>query len=317
MIKNYIDGNKNVKYINHTVGQPGRFLSNIIASNYENDINNNGDRKHILNWSGGTDSTLCLYELCEAYGAKNVIAVTMHYFWYNKAKYFGEKIKRNRFKKFMHEKFPDNSDFTHIELQVNSEILQGDESTYVKAGGCFQAPGWLLTLPQYCDDDSVLYDTSVRNDDLSLMYNDNLIATVDNVAYMLGRKIEFRQPYIYLDKSVILYRLFQENLYEYTWFCETPGRGGYSAPCQHCVPCKTHLTALIKLLVDHPEYPHIDEIKKVIHKYTNSHSRKAYVARSKGGIYDYKTEYMLNKMLKEANQELKSEHCAINRLTRR
>ena len=231
-------------------------------NNIETSYRNDGaayTHNHYVNWSGGCDSTLLLYELLEYYGPNKVRAITYKYPWYNEEKYKLEEEKRIEFLDFLATKGLDGFKRKELIMEDSSNIPDFD----AMPGGNVQCPGWLLT-PIHLESGDYFYDTTIQNDDI-ISNNVHLTDMVVGLSTLLHRDINFRQPYIYFSKSDIIEKLFYYGIYDYTWFCEMPNEDGC---CMQCAPCKTHYTALrgLEILTESDRIR--KEVKKRLIPYT-------------------------------------------------
>lgn len=198
------------------------------------------NKKHYVMWSGGTDSTLLLYELLKTYGADHVIAVSYRYPWLLQQKADNEKAHRLAF--IAKAKLRDIGVFKHIEMHITQEDIMG-KPAYLEANqgrGLPQALAWMLSVPILAEEGGYIYDGGIRNDDLTLRL-ESYHEMFRGMAGVMMRKLTLREPYLYLTKENVIEKLIDYDLYEETWFCETPEA---TKPCGRCVPCKTHAVAL-------------------------------------------------------------------------
>lgn len=192
-------------------------------------------------WSGGTDSTLLLYELLDAYGSDNVIAITLIFPWLRKEKVDNERSHRESFKAAMKLRGKKYSDFTHVEFNITINVLsEKNKARLSNRGGLAQTSSWLLSIPLYIDNGSYVYEGNNRNDDLNL-HIDDYIKAFEGSTNLIGKDITLREPYIYLYKHEILEKLIMYDIYDYTWYCEIPN--GVNI-CNSCNPCKLHYLSL-------------------------------------------------------------------------
>lgn len=220
---------------------------NQIKASYEADtLATERQRKHFVLWSGGCDSTLCLYELLDYYGADNVVAVSMKYPWLDVTKWNNEKKYRDAFKAKMRLKGDKYSEFEHFEIDIAMNAVGDvDHGSIIGKGyGLPQAIGWMFSIPISMNPGSYLYLGSIKEDDLT-MYNSEYEELFRLVCKILGRDLYLRQPYLYFRKADIIERLIKYGIYDCTWSCEMPN--GLGKRCNHCTPCKTHMNAILYL----------------------------------------------------------------------
>lgn len=233
--------------------------SNMIKSIY-GDIPNEGNKHYVL-WSGGTDSTLLLYELLDLYGSDNVIAISLKYPWLDETKWKTEMLHREAIKSRLALRGKRFAGFTHSEITISIENI--NKHLYLSHRGVFgypQAVSWISIISVFMDDHSYLYTGGIRDDDLIIRrdpYHDLFIS----IAKTLDKEITLREPYLYLTKADILYKLFEYNLYDDIWYCELPKN--VNEQCCLCTPCKTHMNALTKLTNQHLIVRTIPELIKL------------------------------------------------------
>lgn len=218
---------------------------NMIDRTYFDKDQNKG-RTHYVLWSGGTDSTLLLYELLGTYGSHNVVAISLKYPWLDERKWKSEQLHREAIKAKLALKGDRYKDFIHTEINITQQNISRRQ-LHLASQGTFaypQAISWISIITVYMGNGSYLYTGGIRDDDLVIKrgeYHDLFVAT----ARVLEKEITLREPYLYLTKPEILYKLFEYDLYDVTWFCEMPR--DVNKICCLCNPCKTHLTALTVL----------------------------------------------------------------------
>jgi hypothetical protein len=81
--------------------------------------------------------------------------------------------------------------------------------------------------------------------DSSLLTINEYSELLSNVSKILERNFILRVPYAATSKAQIIKKLFLYDIYEETWFCETPK--DVNKPCYNCTPCNTHSSALASL----------------------------------------------------------------------
>ena len=214
-----------------------------IKQQYETD--NNYNKKHIVLWSGGCDSTLLLYELLESYGSHNVIAISYNYQWLDSTKAQIEHNHREAFKgkmKLLGDQF---ANFSHSVFEINNT------NGFLNFGGSMtglpQALGWLFMVPMYANEDSYIYAGYVKEDDFSAGgYRHHYTNIFDSVNKLIGKdNMTLRLPYTQRSKNEIIEMLIKNEIYNDSWYCEMPPSKYLT--CMECHPCQTHLAALTYL----------------------------------------------------------------------
>lgn len=217
--------------------------------------------RHFVLWSGGCDSTLLLYELIDAYGCENVVAVSYTYPWLAKDKITSESMHRESFKSSMaiiNKKF---KAINHMSISVDYSMVTSidGESVGIECGGTPQAVAWLLNIPIFTRDGDHIYLGTLKGDDLPIVLTE-LQTAVNNISTVLSREIYLRTPYIYLSKEDVIRKLMKYDIYQHTWYCEMPTDS--NVRCGKCVPCKTHMKALYSLLATEEDPVIIDKARK-------------------------------------------------------
>jgi 7-cyano-7-deazaguanine synthase in queuosine biosynthesis len=219
-------------------------MKSFIKNQYQ--TSNDDGKKHIILWSGGCDSSLLLYELLDAYGSENVIAISYKYSWLNSTKAEIEHNYREAFKNKMKLLGSNFANFTHHVFEIN-DVCDSTDVQLRPMHGLPQALGWLFMIPMYANENAYIYSGYIKDDDLTTSgfkeyYND----IFESVNKLIGRdNISLRLPYIGKSKIDIIEKLIYHGLYDVAWYCEIPSDDHNM--CMKCHPCKTHMAALVYL----------------------------------------------------------------------
>lgn len=241
--------NKNIE-IGNTI-HDNNIKTNHIEHSYES---TNQDAKHYVMWSGGTDSTLLLYELIKTYGAGNVFAISYDYQWLTENKKNSEKAHRELLKSKLNcMEFMNGNKINHTNIKIENTTISGN-ALYLNAPGLPQSIAWMISIPLYIPDNSYIYIGNIKDDDLALNL-DHYHNLFESISGLLYKNIILREPYLYFHKYQILDKLFQYDLYDSTWSCEMPEKTNVC--CGKCIPCINHKNALRELL----EYGSSDIVK--------------------------------------------------------
>ena len=183
---------------------------------------------------------MLLYELLEAYGAENVVAISYKYPWLTQEKRNNEEKYRESFIVKMKLKGPQFGDFTTTVFDINQE---GKILPPLSGRGLGQCLAWLTMIPLYTKDNEIsyIYDAGIADDDLTLALND-YHQVFEGIVNVIGKNMILRNPYIKYRKYQILSKLIKYNIYENTWFCEIPPE--IDKICGCCNPCNLHLYSL-------------------------------------------------------------------------
>lgn len=202
---------------------------------------------HYVMWSGGTDSTLLLYELLDTYGAEYVHAISYNYPWLYEDKYQSEKVYREKFIEKMKTKGSRYYPFSYNEFNTTVESYVGDNihPLYGNRPSYPQAVAWLLSVGPYIPDRSYIYTGAILDDDLSFR-REYYREMFTGMCGVLGKYLMLREPYALLKKHEILDKLIEYDLYDCTWFCELPPNGPETKCCK-CNPCLLHMRSLSAL----------------------------------------------------------------------
>lgn len=218
------------------------FIPNTNQIQITYDKNENKDSNHIVMWSGGTDSTLLLYELLQTYGPEKVIAISYNYPWLLKSKFEMENRYRELFKAKLRIVDPRLADFNHsvMTISVDNMIRGNHDNNRI---GYIQAASWLLSIPQFATKNSYIYLGSIINDELETVKSESLNQLFEGICGVIGKDLYLRRPYLLFKKFMIIQKLIEYKLYDSTWFCEMPYNTNNKI-CGKCNPCLTHLEAL-------------------------------------------------------------------------
>jgi 7-cyano-7-deazaguanine synthase in queuosine biosynthesis len=218
-------------------------IESFIKCRYESH-DNKEDKKHIVLWSGGCDSTLLLYELLDAYGAENVIAISYNYPWLDSIKAELENDHREIFKRKMKLMGLRYANFKHHVVEIN---MPEDSIDVQTCSGLPQALGWLFMIPMYANENSYIYAAYVKDDDfLTEGYKYHYKNIFKSVNKLIGREnLILRLPYVKRSKIEIIENLIKNDIYDDTWYCEMPMTN--HMVCMECHPCQTHMAALTYL----------------------------------------------------------------------
>lgn len=211
---------------------------------------------HYIMWSGGSDSTLLLYELLQIFGPEKVHAVSYKYPWLLSAKAEMEDRYRNLFKAKLGVIDPRLQNFSHAFISISTEKISGDKIHFKYGDKCgfIQSASWLLSIPQFTEDNSYVYMGDIVNDQLDSARQQSLYDTFSGICGLMGKELKLRRPYLLLDKTNILYKLIEYGIYDCVWFCEMPETSNNKI-CGSCKPCQLHLSSLNTLANIDPDVP--------------------------------------------------------------
>jgi 7-cyano-7-deazaguanine synthase in queuosine biosynthesis len=249
----------NHPYIDDRVG---RFCNDTVINTIKEAYGSEQDeRDHYIMWSGGTDSTLLLYELLDTYGPQHVHAVSCTYPWLLATKAETERSYRQSFKAMLAAKRPDIANFDHTELHITQETVSGNQ-LYIQPGNgpaLMQAVSWLISMSTILSEKSYIYTGAIHEDDLSFR-QEGYHKALEGINDLICKEIILREPYLWLTKDMIIYKLMQYDIYDNTWHCEMPEKP--SCPCGKCSPCILHKSSLLKLSLELTTYK-VDELIKL------------------------------------------------------
>lgn len=209
----------------------------------------------ILLYSGGTDSSLILYELIKRFPNLLIHTVSLDAPFLHKIKYESElKTRRTFIKYLLDQKCP----IRHQEISIRHNLIpemepyRDDARIFnVELGGCPQAVYWLSTLLIYLKSGDHLYYGLLGIDDNTWC----VPYYIEGMKYFLKtldrKDISLHVPLIYKSKDYVIQKLFEYGIYDYTWHCETPYEE--NVPCLECDPCMIHLKALAGMAEFHED----------------------------------------------------------------
>lgn len=226
------------------------------------DINNKEEGFKIGNkfllWSGWRDSTLLLHYLLNKYKGE---AINTVYIKSNCVPQKQQEIEIDRREKIL-ERFTDEGYFINdIKLEMNI-----DTPFFLPRGWCnFSASNqtvlWLFALLPWLENDSEIYFGFISGDG-SLLYMDKYNAILKNACELFSetefdedmkivvptgryKNIKLMTPLKYLDKSEVISKLLELDLFDITYSCETPRSDG--SFCGECNSCKKDIDALLHM----------------------------------------------------------------------
>jgi hypothetical protein len=200
----------------------------------------------LLLWSGGTDSTLLLYDLLaakyshddkkrgqyvELKAGDKIRTISIYH--PQQAGYIENHKARQHLLPILRKKY----DFPHGEISISQDGID------IAPGGMPQPMIWLLQASQYLEKDEDLYAGYVEGDQV-WHYRASLVYAFQYVQEFTHRTGKLVLPLEWTTKSEVLYNLQKLRLLNHTWHCELPVEG---KRCKHCPSCTNHDTALWRL----------------------------------------------------------------------
>lgn len=192
--------------------------------------------KHIVLWSGGTDSTLLLYELAMKYSSADhpILALTINTNVLDQRKAKKEKESREKLK----------DDFKKLGKFIDYDTLEVNYGKMIPTHIAAQAAIWINNIITVAKHNSIVYIGYNEGD--SVCPDIQNIRDINNaLCELMGKSVSLCFPYLYFDKPRILEKLMESGLYEDTWTCEMPTEDGKE--CNKCNPCNHHIEALLAL----------------------------------------------------------------------
>lgn len=190
-------------------------------------------------WSGGCDSTAVLFNLLNMTD-KPIHTIAFSHRQIGEYKMEMEHQKRNEFLCWCesHEKFKGrvkhrDIDLNHLSVEIANE------------NGCSCPQPFLWTtnvLPIVLNDSIVAFGYHKGDDFFTYDIFSNWLKLCEGATHLLGKKMSFFMPFRYSEKYEIIKILVDNNIYDFTWYCE--GNRSDKTACGHCLPCKTHEAAL-------------------------------------------------------------------------
>jgi len=218
-------------------------------------------KKHFVAWSGGCDSSLLLYDLCEALGKDNPpIALSYEAFFLDENKVKLEKEYRAKFKKELEE----NRDL-HFIYHTMTTSISIDQDSDPKWGwqGLAQPVLFLLQFLPIMPNDAVLHFGYLKSDDFGVLKHEfnKMIYYINKI---MNKNINIIFDFEFITKIHILRKIDKLNLNSFVSFCESPSEDGKICGC--CGPCTSHYTAII---YDALSSMAVDERINIIHQIKN------------------------------------------------
>ena len=232
-----------------------------------------GGGRIILLYSGGTDSSLILYELIQRFPNQPIYTVSLNPPFLDEMKYESELKTRRAFIKYL---LKEGYCIRHQEISIHHRVIPemepyDDQILHVEPGGCPQAVYWLSTLLIYLKSGDRLYYGLLGVDDNSWCASYYIEGMKYFLKTLYRKNISLHVPLIYRSKDYVIQKLFEYGIYDYTWHCETPYEE--NVPCLECKPCMDHLKALAGMAEFHDDIEIqkkarllVDEAKSIIAK---------------------------------------------------
>ena len=212
------------------------------------------ENENIVVYSGGCDSTLVLYEVCERakkLGKRVYVLCIESADCDTPAKHYMEERARDTFIEYMRKRGVDIQKF-----QFNASLDIPDDYDFYESrnGGNPQATMWLSAITYLSG-----YTLKGWNVYMGYVSGDSTIRSIgdiNNAFYYIKEvnlgcnNIDIVLPLQFRAKPWILEELHKHNIYKFTWYCEDPhdgviknGEKNYK-PCNECHSCRTHIMAL-------------------------------------------------------------------------
>lgn len=211
-----------------------------------NDIPEHDTKPIYCVWSGGCDSTAVLFQLLNNIPEKPIHTIAFNHHQIGEYKMQMEKQKRTEFLCWCesHEKFRNRIKHTDINLSNISVEISNENGC-----SCPQPFLWTTNILTYVLNDSLIAFGYHKGDDF-FTYDifSNWLKLCEGATYLLGKKVSFFMPYRYSEKVDIIRILKENNIYDFTWYCE--GNRPDKTACGYCLPCKTHEAACYMYKID-------------------------------------------------------------------
>lgn len=232
---------------------------------------------HFVLWSGGTDSTLLLYELLQKYGSNHVTAVSFEPECLLSMKIKNENASRELFKLYCDRLGDHYYQFRHFTLTMSYKST-GMTGPFHLNAGYGQSVFWLSLASVYSCDNAYIYTGAIKDDDLTFYTNQaSYQKFFEGINGLLKKNLILREPYLMMEKYKIIIKLIEYDLFDMTWTCENPSE--YNVPCKRCKPCITQYNALT--MIDKGKIDNVSDkvrlkVKEILEKY-NTIKEKEYV----------------------------------------
>jgi len=195
--------------------------------------------ERIVIWSGGYDSTLCLWNEL----SKNKCVEVWSFDWecigsiktkceFKVMRKFKVKVKRKGWK-------------------INHKIIKLNHSKITPEGNCVMQAAMFLPLVNYLapSDSVVIWGFHWKDDYWS--YNDRFCKIKDDQNNLMNKNVKYEFPLIGMKKWQIVDDIKRLNLENCVWTCERPL--GILKPCGVCDPCINYKLALYEKRIRKPE----------------------------------------------------------------
>lgn len=200
------------------------------------------DKRPLILWSGGLDSTLCVWNKLKEGISVDVVYIELEN---NETKVNRERAARSELKKIFHDYFCcAHYGYAQIVEDITIKIpaiLHNTESQFIQP---HMWANWLL----YCynsDIHSHIETGYIKEDDFwHIRHNFDKYIEYGNKAFFVDRKLELRYPLEWISKKDVVDKYLNtiqlgKDLFQHTTWCESilEEDGKFSRSCS-CVPCQ-------------------------------------------------------------------------------
>lgn len=198
----------------------------------------------VILWSGGLDSTLCLYNACKHFPTRRVIAVSVHVEAMGPNKMKREQTARKKIREYFNSM---HLNFQHMCIKVCEPVGDVDYALAIvhepeysfsnirRTLACqplFFIPNLLPFFPQHCE----LWISNIRDDSEYWMIKHDVDSMINHMAAIAHKQVNIHYPLQYFKKWEVLeaISLSCPDVLELFTSCEnttTADNCGYCTPC--------------------------------------------------------------------------------------
>jgi len=187
------------------------------------------EKKRIVFWSGGYDSTLILWN--EAKRAKEnhenfITAWSLKWDRLGENKVKSEELCRKSFIAFVKES---------LGIRIDNEVIELKHDMQPFSNGLSQAPLFMSLCAYMAQDGDLILFGFHRGDDF-WHYVGEFNRVLDSVNKSMKKTVKYTFPLEWEAKADIVRQVREEGIERYCWTCE--GATTLMVPCNNCVPCR-------------------------------------------------------------------------------
>jgi len=178
----------------------------------------------LVAWSGGMDSTLCLFDMAVRYPQKMITAITVTGIGFSETQRRAEAKARKRIKQEFKKRKINN--IVYYDININNNLRK--ESHQMKL--------WLSYIIPCLENKDILHMSYLSSDGVDFFENkNNMKRAFSSMMKFRGIKAELNFPYEYWTKGNVIRDLKKAKLTRFVNYCGEPRKD--LKPCGKCMKC--------------------------------------------------------------------------------